>query len=39
MLEMMLSIVFPYVDMMPVWWCGLSPVWGLIPVVISSNNF
>ena len=38
MLEMMLSIVLPYVDMMPVWWCGLSPVWGLSPVVISSNG-
>ena len=25
----MLSVVIPYVDMMPVCWCGLSPVWGL----------
>ena len=38
MLERMLSMVFPYVDMVPVFWCGLSLVWGLRPVVISSND-
>ena len=38
MLDRMLSMVFPYVEMMPVGWCGLSPVWGLSPVEISSND-
>ena len=38
MLEMMLSMALPYVDMNTVRWCGMSPVWGLIPVVISSND-
>ena len=38
MLEMMFSMVLPYVDMTPVWWCGLSLVWGLSPVVINSND-
>ena len=38
MLDRMLSMQFPYVDMVPVCWCGLSLVWGLSPVVISSND-
>ena len=38
MLDRMLSMVFLYVEMMLVGWCGLSPVWGLIPVDISSND-
>ena len=38
MLDRMLSMVFPYIDTVPVCWCGLSPVWGLSPVVINSNN-
>ena len=39
MLARMFYMVFPCVDMMQVVWCGLSPVWGLIPVVdISSND-
>ena len=38
MLEMMLSRVLPYVDMTPVWWCGLIPVWGISPVEISIND-
>ena len=37
-LEMMLSMVLLYVEMMQVRWCGLSPVWGISPVVISSND-
>ena len=37
-LDRMLSMVFPYVDMMPVGWCGLILVWGMILVVISSND-
>ena len=39
MLEIIFSMVFPYVDMMKVWWCGLSAVWGLSPMMISSNDF
>ena len=45
-LDRMLSMVFPCVEMTPVGWCrlipvwGLSPVWGLILVVeISSNDY
>ena len=38
MLDRMLSILIPYVDMMPVCWCRLSPVWELSSVVISSND-
>ena len=38
MLDRMLSMVFPYVDMMLVCWCGLSPVWRMSPVEISSND-
>ena len=38
MLDRMLFMVFPYVDMRLVCWCGLSPGWGLIPVEISSND-
>ena len=39
MLDSMLSMVFPYVDMMPVGWCGMSLVWGLSLVAdISSND-
>ena len=35
MLDRMLSMVLPYVDMVLVCWCGLSLVWGLSPVVIK----
>ena len=38
MMDRMLSMVFTYVDMMPVGWCGMRPVWGLRPVDISSND-
>ena len=38
MLDRMFSMVFQYVDMMPVGRCGLSPVWGLRLVEISSND-
>ena len=38
MLDRMLSMVIPYVDMMPMCWCGMIPVWGMSPVVISSKD-
>ena len=38
MMDRILSMVFPYVDMMPVGWYRLRPVWGLSLLEISIND-